>query len=387
MEEDKDSDVIQLYESFDDMGLCVPLLRGIYAYGFEEPSAIQQKAIVPFAKGENVIAQAQSGTGKTGTFAIGLLNRIDVNVNRCQALVLVPTRELALQISKVIESIGSVMKVKCHTCIGGTKRYLDVETLRHGVHVVVGTAGRVYDMLEDGCLNRDDIEVFVLDEADEMLNIDGFQDDVYDIMNMIPQSAQIGLFSATMPHEVIMLSEKFMKDAVKIIVKSEELTLEGIGQFYVSLRREDKFDTICDLYEKISITSCVIFCNLRKTVEILADEMVQSGFPVTAMHGSMAQEDRRNIMSDFRSGKCRVLITTDIMARGIDVQHVSIVINYDLPKSMENYIHRIGRSGRFGRKGLAINFVTERDVQKIRDLEKFYNTCITELPMDINKYI
>lgn len=370
-------------DSFDEMNLKEKLLRGIYAYGFERPSAIQQRAILPCITGHDVIAQAQSGTGKTATFSVSLLQQIDTTVNECQALVLAPTRELAHQIQKVVLSLGDYMEVQCHACIGGTNVRDDLRKLEQGVHVVVGTPGRVFDMINRRALRTDKIRIFVLDEADEMLSR-GFKDQIYDVFKNLPPQVQVNLLSATMPDEVMEVTNQFMRDPITILVKKEELTLEGIKQFYVQVEREDwKLDTLCDLYDTLSVTQAVIFCNTRRKVDWLTEKMQQRDFTVSAMHGEMEQKERDVIMREFRSGSSRVLITTDLLARGIDVQQVSLVINYDLPNQRENYIHRIGRGGRFGRKGVAINFVTEEDKRILRDIETFYNTAVEEMPMNV----
>lgn len=380
-----ESSHVESIPRFDDMGLSEALLRGIFAYGFEKPSAIQKKAIVPMTKGKDVIAQAQSGTGKTGTFAIGVLQQIDPAVRHTQALILAPTRELATQIHKVISDIGFHLSVTCHACVGGTDWRKDVEVLRRGAQVVVGTPGRVFDMMRRRELDGLKVNHFVLDEADEMLSQHGFQDIVYDIFQELRPDVQVGLFSATMPPAVLELTTKFMKDPVRVIVKAEELTLEGIRQYYIAVDQEDwKLDVLCDLYADISITSSVIFCNTRRKVDLLTQQMTERDFTVSATHGSIDAEGRKAIIQDFRSGQSRVLITTDLLARGIDVQHVSIVINYDLPKNLENYLHRIGRSGRFGRKGLAINFVTQEDAHVLREIERFYDTTIEEMPAELS---
>jgi len=371
------------YDSFDQMNLHENLLRGIYAYGFEKPSAIQQKGIVPFAKGLDVIQQAQSGTGKTATFCAGILQNLDYNILECQALVLAPTRELAQQIEKVMRALGDYLNVKCHACVGGTSVRQDAQTLQSGVHVVVGTPGRVYDMLRRRALRADAIKMFVLDEADEMLSR-GFKDQIYDIFQLLPPKIQVGVFSATLPPEALEITRKFMNKPVRILVKRDELTLEGIKQFYVNVDREEwKLDTLCDLYETLAITQSVIFANTRRKVDWLTDKMRERDHTVSATHGDMDQNTRDVIMREFRSGSSRVLITTDLLARGIDVQQVSLVINYDLPNNPENYLHRIGRSGRFGRKGVAINFVTKDDERLLQDIQKFYNTVIEELPANI----
>ncbi|RYR42264.1 hypothetical protein Ahy_A08g038731 [Arachis hypogaea] len=273
----------EVYDSFDAMGLQENLLRGIYAYGFEKPSAIQQRGIVPFIRGLDVIQQAQSGTGKTATFCSGILQQLDYSLVECQALVLAPTRELAQQIEKVMRALGDYLGVKVHTCVGGTLVREDKRILESGVHVVVGTPGRVFDMLRRQYLRPDSIRMFVLDEADEMLS-KGFKDQIYDIFQLLPPKIQ---------------------------------------------------------------------------------------------------NTRDIIMREFRSGSSRVLITTDLLARGIDVQQVSLVINYDLPTQPENYLHRIGRSGRFGRKGVAINFVTREVEKMLLDIQKFYNVVVEELPANV----
>jgi len=365
------------------MGLKDSLLRGIYAYEFEKPSAIQQRAIVPVTKGRDVIAQAQSGTGKTATFSIATLQSIDTNNHNTQALILSPTRELAQQISKVISVIGSYMSVQVHACIGGTSVGEDIRKLQQGVHVVSGTPGRVFDMIQRNKLIPSGIKLLILDEADEMLG-QGFKQQIYEVYRYLPPATQVVLVSATLPQEVLEMTEKFMTDPIRILVKRDELTLEGIKQFFVAVEKEEwKFDTLCDLYDTVTITQAVIFCNTRRKVDWLTDKMRQFNFTVASMHGEMPQSEREQIMTSFRAGEKRVLITTDILARGIDVQQVSLVINYDLPNNRELYIHRIGRSGRFGRKGVAINFVKTEDIRILRDIEQFYSTQIDEMPMNV----
>jgi len=385
--EDFESNWDEIVDNFDNMGLREGLLRGVYGYGFEKPSAIQQRAILPLCKGLDVIAQAQSGTGKTATFTIGILQGIDFDRAEAQALILAPTRELAQQIQKVVLALGDYLGVKCHSCIGGTKVRDDIAKLQSGVHVVVGTPGRVYDMICRNVLKPDTIKIFILDEADEMLSR-GFKDQMYDIFTTLPKTVQVGLFSATMPPDALDITKRFMNNPVRILVKRDELTLEGIKQFYISVEREDwKFETLCDLYDTLNITQAVIFCNTRRKVDWLTDKMRAKEFTVSSTHGDISQRERDIILSEFRTGSSRVLITTDLLARGIDVQQVSLVINYDLPRNLENYIHRIGRSGRFGRKGVAINFVTADDARALRELEQFYNTQIEEMPADVANLI
>jgi translation initiation factor 4A len=377
------ADEYPVVDSFDDLDLQDQLLRGIYSYGFEKPSAIQQRAIRPLIDGRDTIGQAQSGTGKTATFVVGALQRIDYRHRACQALMLAPTRELANQIYKVVLALGDYLEVRCHLCVGGTDTRDDIARLREGQHVVVGTPGRVFDMLSKQKLRVDELLTFVLDEADEMLS-QGFMTQIYDIFKILPPNVQVCLFSATMPPDILAMTNKFMRNAVRILVKQSELTLEGIQQFYVALEREEwKLDTLCDLYETLTITQAIIYCNTRRKVDYLADQMSRRDFTISTMHAQMEQHERNLVMREFRSGSSRVLICTDLLARGIDVQSVSLVINFDLPQSRENYLHRIGRSGRFGRKGVAINFVTSEDVRTMRDIEGYYHTQIEEMPQDI----
>jgi len=380
---DIESNWDQIVDTFDDMNLREDLLRGIYAYGFEKPSAIQQRAIIPCIKGYDVIAQAQSGTGKTATFAISILELVDISKLNCQALVLAPTRELAQQIQKVVIALGDYLDAQCHACIGGTSVRSDIAKLEMGQHIVVGTPGRVHDMIQRKALDTRHIKMFVLDEADEMLSR-GFKDQIYDVFRKLPSTIQVILLSATMPVDVLEVTKRFMREPVRILVKKEELTLEGIRQFYIQVEKEEwKLDTLCDLYETLTITQAVIFVNTRRKVDWLTEKMHSRDFTVSAMHGDMDQKDRDIIMREFRSGSSRVLITTDLLARGIDVQQVSLVINYDLPANRENYIHRIGRGGRFGRKGVAINFLTRDDERMLKDIEVFYNTQVEEMPMNV----
>jgi len=371
-------------ESFDQLDLKPDLLRGIYGYGFVKPSVIQAKGVLPILKGKDTIAQAQSGTGKTGTFAISILQVVDADSSRCQALVLAPTRELAQQIQRVIMCLGEYLKVNVHICTGGTNVMEERKKLQEGVQIVVGTPGRVHDMLKKGYLKAEHLKLFVLDEADEMLGR-GFQEQIKEIFKLIPGDVQIALFSATMPPEILGLTKDFMRDPATILVKNEELTLDGIKQFYIAIDKEEwKFDTLVELYNNIDIQQCIMYCNKKQKVDELTEKLKEKNFTVSSMHGEMEQNQRDLIMREFRTGTSRVLITTDLLARGIDIQQVSLVINYDLPLSKEKYIHRIGRSGRFGRKGVAINFVTPTDYKFLQEVEKYYNTEVVEMPLDVS---
>jgi translation initiation factor 4A len=386
------------YESFDDMGLKDELLRGIYSYGYEKPSAIQQKAIVPTISGKHIIGQAQSGTGKTATFVIGVLNRIDYERKVCQALILAPTRELANQNHAVVNALGDYMGIEAYSAVGGTKVETDAEALQGGKHVIIGTPGRVLDLLQRKHLDPRNIFAMVLDEADEMLSR-GFKDQIYDIYQFMPSDCQICLFSATMPQDALEMTTNFMENPLRILVKQEELTLEGIRQFFIDCEKDDwKLDTLCDLYDTLNIAQAVIFCNSKKRVDQLRDELSAKEFPVSAIHGEMLPKVRKDILDEFRKGKSRILIATDLLARGIDVHGVSLVINFDLPRNpeyrnnpdrnlkvnAEKYLHRIGRSGRFGRKGVAINLIgSHHDQELLKELEGHFSTRIEEMPSHI----
>ncbi len=379
----------QILNDWDDTDVLKKnVLRGIYAYGFEKPSPIQKKGIIPMItpigdRRPDIIAQAQSGTGKTGCFSVGVLNIINPDIKKTQAIILAPTHELANQIKAVITDIGSFCNIVIQLLVGGTsvdddKKLLDNDT----PHIVVGTPGRIHDMIRRKFLKTENVEVIVLDESDEMLS-QGFKDQMYKIFQYMPNNVQIALFSATMPPELENLTKAFMENPIKILVKAEMLTLQGISQWYISVENdEQKYLTLKDLFSGISISQAIIYCNSTRRVDDLHEAMITEDFPVKKIHGKMDEKERKNNHNDFRSGSSRVLITSDLFARGIDVQQVSVVINFDLPKSEHTYLHRIGRSGRWGRKGVAINFITKHDTNKIKHFEEYYSTQISEMPAD-----
>jgi len=343
----------------------------------------KKKAIVPTTTGRDIIAQAQSGTGKTATFTIGTLQRVNPDNAVPQVLILAPTRELAEQINSVVSSIGDYLGIKTCPAIGGTLKEDNIADLRNGVHVIVGTPGRVMDLLQNSVIDTRDIISFVLDEADEMLSA-GFKDQIHDIFQTLPAEVQVCLFSATMPQEALEITRKFMRRPVQILVKNEDVTLEGIRQFFVDCEREEwKLATLTDLYDTLSIAQAVIFCNTRDKVEFLKSQLTEQNFTVSATHGQMHPAERKAILAEFRSGSSRILISTDLLARGIDVHGVSMVINYDLPRNFEKYIHRIGRSGRFGRKGVSINLIAGQDFRKMKEIEQAYNTKVDPMPSNI----
>ena len=375
----QDNDIINNWE---DLDIKTNLLRGIYSYGFEKPSPIQRKAIGPILKGKDVIAQAQSGTGKTACFTISSLEIVDPEINHPQVVILSPTRELSFQSKAVIDNIGTNMKdISSKLLVGGTSTEHDIKLLRdQSCHILVGCPGRIHDMMRRKNINTTNIKLVILDEADEMLSA-GFKDQVYNILQYLSNNIQIALFSATMPDSLYGLTEKFMRNPVKIIVKNDQLTLEGIRQYYINLEDDTmKYDTLKDLFATFSVSQCIIYCNSVRRVSDLYDAMNQDGYPVCQIHSSLEKNERQKNYEDFRGGKFRVLISSNVTARGIDIQQVSTVINFDIPKCSATYLHRIGRSGRWGRKGTAINFITRRDYRNLKEIESFYNTVINELP-------
>jgi translation initiation factor 4A len=370
---------------FEELNLHKDLLRGIFGFGFAKPSVIQQKGILPIIKEKDTIAQAQSGSGKTGTFVIGCLQRIDPTQNNVQCLILSPTRELATQTNEVVKAIGNYLGVKTHLSMGGTHVVEDKKKLSEGVHFVVGTPGRICDLLKREILVPNHLKCLVMDEADEMLGR-GFLEQVNDILKLVPPETQICLFSATMPPEIIKMTENIMSNPAKILVKNENLTLEGIKQFYISCTTDDiKFDNLIEIFSHLDVNQCMIYCNTREKAEHLTEKMREKKFVVSCMHSKMTQEERNKIMNEFRTGSSRLLVSTDLLARGIDVYQVGLVINFDLPNKKENYIHRIGRSGRFGRRGIAINLITKQESQILMNIEEFYNTEISNLPTDLSE--
>lgn len=382
------TDKVPVAASFEEMKLKEPLLRGVYGYGFQVPSAIQSRAIMQIISGRDTIAQAQSGTGKTATFTIGMLQSIDARSKEVQALILSPTRELAVQIQQVVRSLGDYMNINVAACVGGSRVSDDTKQLKNGnPQVISGTPGRVSDMIKRHFVNTRHVKILVLDEADSLLE-HGHSRDIDDIYRVLPPGTQVVVVSATMSPEVIAMTKKFMSDPVKILVKREKLTLKALKQFYINVEEEQwKFDTLCDLYDTLTITQSVVFCNTRAKVDWLSQQLKRANFSVSSMHGDMPQRDRNKVMEEFRQGVSRVLISTDIWARGIDVQQVSIVINYDIPYNRENYLHRIGRSARFGRKGVAVNFVTADDEQEFKQLQQFYHIKIKPMPANVSKYM
>ena len=372
---------------FDDLNLKDNLLRGIYSYGFEIPSTIQYESIPFIEKGIDIIAQAQSGTGKTGAFVIGSLQKLNIEEKKSQIIIISPTRELSRQTLEVVESIGQYMDITYQEVIGGTDIHQCRNDLDKQPQIIIGTPGRILDMINSGFLYTENISTLIFDEADEILSY-GFKDSIYNIVKSMPESTQMCLFSATMPNEVLELTEKFMKNPKSILVKKESLTLEGIKQFYIDIRGNDwKYDILKDLYDTISISQCIIYFNSKNKLIDINERLLRENFPVSFIHGDLSSNERKSVMQDFKAGNTRILLSTDLLSRGIDIQQLSLVINFDLPKTKETYIHRIGRSGRYGRKGVAINFITDRDTTQLSEITKYYDTQIDPMPANIAEFL
>jgi len=386
---------VKTYDLFEHMTLPEDLERGIYAYGFEKPSKPQRLAIMPMKERHDILCQSQSGTGKTGTFTIGCASTIDPMLQAPQVLIICPVRELSQQTEKVMRGIGQFMKVSEHqtglkvlSATGGTPVSQDLKALRAGAQVIVGTPGRIFDLLRrEGGLKTDHLKWLILDEADQLLE-DLFAEQIQAILSMgaFPPDCHLGMFSATMSGEVLDIAERYLKDPVRILLPAEEVRLEGISQFHINLEKEEwKYESLCDLYKHMTINQALIFVNKKQTAEKLTKAMIDDGYTLEYIHGDMDVSERKKRMEDFRAGNVRILIATDVLARGIDVQSVSLVINYEMPMSRENYWHRIGRTGRYGRKGLSINLIGSPDeLEMMKDIEKHYSVIIPPLPDDLS---
>lgn len=380
-----DSSVHEI-NSWDEFSLDPKILRGIFAYGFDRPSPIQQKAIKPVMEGRDIIAQAQSGTGKTATFTIGALQKVNIAEQKTQVLILSPVRELTSQTAKVVSNIGAFMDgLKIQTLFGGERIEESSSFSSKNVpHIICGCPGKVFDMLRRDKINGKTIKLVILDEADEMLS-SGFKDQVYNIFQYLNNEVQVCLFSATLPDDIEPIITKIMRNPIRITVKKEQLTLEGIGQYYIAVNDDrEKYTTLKNIFSFITLSHTIIYCNSIKRVQDLYEAMCEDGFPVCRIHSNMEKHERDKSFNEFRNGNSRVLISSNVTARGIDIQQVSVVINFDIPKDVNTYLHRIGRSGRWGRKGVGINFITRRDIMHIKKIEEHYSTQINEMPSDLS---
>jgi len=377
---------------FEDLGLKDNLLAGIYKYGFEQPSYVQAHGIKPIIERRDCIIQSQSGTGKTGTFTIGMLENINPEIKDVQSIVIAPTRELVKQTYTVLQNLSCMMDIKIMYLIGGVKVSKDIKDYNQiKPQIIVSTPGRLYDLMNN-VITTKHTATLVLDEADELLT-GNFKDQLYNIFKLLEnhENIQVILVSATIPPEIRDLSAKILRNPVEILVKTEDLTLEGIKQYvvyYDSQRHSrdvnNKLHCILHILENIAFSQTIIYVNTRKTCEYLSERLNEFEFVNSIIHSDMSQQERTSSMTNFKNGSTRILITTDLLSRGIDVQQISMVINYEMPFSNEVYLHRSGRSGRYGRKGICINFVYYKKNDIIKNLEQFYNTFISELPEDLD---
>lgn len=373
-------------KKFEDLNLNPDLVKGIYLYGFKNPSKIQIEGIESINTGRDCLLQSQSGTGKTATYLLGVLNRIEAS-NKLQGMIILPTRELAEQVYNVAKEISKLTKIKIELCMGGHR--INFSNL-YKANLIIGTTGRIHHLMEDKKINFHNLKLSILDEADELL-ADGLKKKLKNVMMNIPETAQHIFISATININVFSTSKKIMYDPIKVLLKKSEVAVDLISQFYYDVETEDnKFDVLLDIYNLISTSQAIIFCNTIRKVKWLEEKLVENNFAITTIHGDMTQDERKEIINDFRESKTRLLLTTDLLARGIDIPTVNLVINYDLPPNRETYMHRIGRCGRFDKKGVSISFVKMNDpvdVKVFNKMKNFYSLTIKELPIDIDKYL
>ncbi|MDO5382684.1 MAG: DEAD/DEAH box helicase [Eubacteriales bacterium] len=366
---------------FDEFNIDDRILRAVEDMGFEEPTPIQIQSIPVVCNGDDMVGQAQTGTGKTASYAIPMLMKVNPQIKKPQAIVLCPTRELAVQVADEIRKLAKYMSdIKVLPVYGGQEIVRQIKSLKTGVQIIVGTPGRVMDHMRRKTVKFDSISTVVLDEADEMLDM-GFRDDIETILTDTPDDRQTVMFSATMPKEIMEIAGKYQKNAKVIKVVRKELTVENIQQYYYEVRPKNKTEVLCRLIDIYNPRLSVVFCNTKRQVDELISELKGRGYFADGIHGDMKQQQRDRVMDDFRSGKIDILIATDVAARGIDVSDVDMVFNYDLPQDEEYYVHRIGRTGRAGRDGMALSFISGREVYKLKEIERYCKTKILAKPV------
>ncbi len=370
------------HTNFDNLVLDQDVLKGLYLNNFNSPSNIQIKGIEAIKSGKDCILQSQSGTGKTVTFLVGIINKL-YNTNG-RILILTPTRELANQVYSVASNIIKYSKYTISLCVGGT------EIKNQNCSIIIGTLGRIHHMISSKRLNIESITNFVIDEADNMAN-DKDCTELNNLINILPQTCQKVLISATLTHSVFKITDRIMKDPIKILLKNSDVAVDIISQFYIDVElEENKFDVFIDIYNLISTTQAIIFCNTIRKVQWLEEQLKAQNFSITTIHGKMTQQERNNIVQEFRDGKTRLLLTTDLLARGIDVPQVNLVICFDMPPDKETYIHRIGRCGRFGKKGVSISFIKmndQTDLKLLNLMKHTYKINISEMPDNIDEFL
>ena len=378
-----DKEILEL--DFEKLNLDENLLRGIYSYGFEKPSEIQHKAIPIIKEGKDIIAQSKSGTGKTGAFSIGCISSVDNTIDESQVLIICPTYELVHQTYEVIDNfINYIENISIMKVIGGSNLRECQMGLEKRPKIIIGTPGRILDMIQRKYLITEKITRLVFDEADEILSY-GFKETIHNIVKYIPKTSQISLFSATLPDEVLEMTELFMDNPVKILLEKDNITLEGIKQYYVNVMNDKfKLDTLIDIFSQLNVGQCIVYLNSKYKLDQAYHILKQQDFPIEFINGELKMNERKQIINDFKAGNIRMLLSTDLLSRGLDIQQLSLVINLELPVSKESYIHRIGRSGRYGRKGVAINILNQREFTEMDSLMEYYNTKIDLLPQDLS---
>ena len=361
---------------FEEMGLSEEIQKAVRYMGFEEASPIQAKAIPAMISGIDLIGQAQTGTGKTAAFGIPILEKVDPKLKKLQAIVLCPTRELAIQVADEIRNLSRYMHgIKVLPIYGGQDIVKQIRSLKSGTQIVIGTPGRVMDHMRRKTMKLDFVHTVVLDEADEMLNM-GFREDIEFVLSGVPEERQTVLFSATMPKPIMEITKKFQNNAKVIKVTKKELTVPNIEQYYYDVKPKKKEEVLSRLLDIYSPRLSVVFCNTKKQVDLLVNALLGRGYFAAGLHGDMKQEQRDRVMQGFRTGKTEILVATDVAARGIDVDEVEAVFNYDLPQDDEYYVHRIGRTGRAGREGRAFSFVSGKEVYKLKEIQRYCKTKI-----------
>ncbi len=361
---------------FEDLGLSENVLRALGEYGYKEPTPIQVKTIPYIMQGKDVIGQSQTGTGKTASFGLPLIESIDANLNKVQAIILCPTRELATQVTGELRKFTKYKEgVKVLSVYGGESIERQIKGLKQGVKIVVGTPGRVMDHMRRKTLKLDNVKMCVLDEADEMLNM-GFEEDIETILKEVPSQRQTVLFSATMNKRILGITKKYLKEPKNVKIKAKELTVDRIEQISLEVKQAMKDDTVMRLIDLNNPTKAVVFCNTKRKVDDLIEKLKSNGYKAESLHGDIKQAQRDRIMKRFKTGEFQILVATDVVARGIDVDELELVINYDIPQEEEYYVHRIGRTGRNGRIGKAYTFVVGKEKSKIYSIQKYANTKI-----------
>jgi len=363
---------------FKDLPLNPEVVKGIEELGFNSLFPIQAQAIIPLLEGKDVIGQAQTGTGKTAAFGIPMIERLDPKINNIQGLVLEPTRELAIQVAEHIRRLSKYASFKVLPIYGGESIQTQISELKRGVHIVVGTPGRTIDHLKRGTLNLSSVKIVVLDEADRMLDM-GFIDDIEYILSKVPANRQTSLFSATIDQSVMNVCHRYMKNPEKILVSKDEIALTQITQYYTVVNPQNKFEILRNILDENHIERAIIFCRTRTGTSMLADRLSKRGYNAKAFHAGFTQPQRDFVVNSFRKGKLKLLVATDVAARGLDIQGITHIINYDIPLDALVYFHRIGRTARMGREGTAITLVGYGELTQFRNVEALTKTTIKEL--------